>query len=263
MNPYNFAALFFAFGTFFLGLLVLLKRRDRVGVYFFVFSVFVTGWGIGYSILINGSASYESALFGARFCNTSALFVPVTWVNFILVFLGYEKQRKRLLYFLYAVAFSVLPFSFSGWFVPSVAKNLIPGFANYAQPGPVFHLFTLLFFLAVPYGFIQLVKAAKEATGENLVQLRAFIIATLFGYIGGSLTFAPVYGIKIPQYGVFLMPIYPFIMAYATIRHRLFDIEQVAQAFQREKLATIGLIASSVNHEIRNPLYAVKSLLES
>src|SRR3989338_4885206 len=59
------------------------------------------------------------------------------------------------------------------------------------------------------------------------------------------------------------MPLYPFIAAYFMIRHRLFDVEQVAQAFQREKLATIGLLASSINHEIRNPLYAAKGLLDN
>ena len=59
------------------------------------------------------------------------------------------------------------------------------------------------------------------------------------------------------------MPVYPFITAYFLIRHHLFDIEQVAEVFQREKLATIGLLAASINHEIRNPLYAVKGLLET
>ncbi len=263
MNPYNFSVLFFSFGCFFLSLLVLLKRKDRIGLSFFAFCMFVAIWGVGYSILTNASASYSVSLFGARLCNASALFIPATWVHFIFIFLDCDSKKKHLLYLLYGTAFLILPFSFSNWFVPSVGRNVIHGFLYYTQAGPLFHVFALVFLIVVPYGFFELVKAMKSATGEILIQIRTFVIATLFGFLGGFLTFAPIYGLNIPQYGIFLMPLYPFIMAYAMIRHRLFDLEQIIQSFQKEKLATIGLIAASINHEIRNPLYAARGILEN
>ena len=75
--------------------------------------------------------------------------------------------------------------------------------------------------------------------------------------------FLPIYDILFPQYNLLLLPIYPIMFSYFMIRHKLFDVEQIVQAFQKEKLATIGLLVASVNHEIRNPLYSAKSLLES
>ncbi len=263
MNPYNFSVLLFAFGTLFVGLLVLLKRKDEMAKHFFVFSIFVTLWGVGFSILTNSAATYQGALFGARFCNVSAVFIPISWCHFILVFLKRDEKKKKFIYFLYIVGFFIILFSPTSLFVPSMAENLLPGFKWFTQPGPIFHIFTVLFFLAVPYGFWEMVRALRISKDKDRLQLQLFIVATLFGFVGGSITFLPVYGIKIPQYGVFLTPLYPFIMAYGMIERGLFDIDKIAQSFQREKLATIGLIASSINHEIRNPLFAVKSLLEA
>ena len=263
MNPYNFSVLFFAFGTLFVGTSILLKQRDRVAVSFIVFSVFVVFWGIGYSLLVSETSSYKFALFVSRISNASAVFISITWIHFVFVFLNIDAQRKKLLLFLYSVGFCIVAFSFSRWFIPFVSPNEDLGFNWYTKPGPIFMIFTLFFFSTVPYGFFEMMRALKNVSGENLIQLKALIFATFFGFVGGSFTFLPVYGISIPQYGIFLMPLYPLIMAYAMIRHRLFDIEQIAQAFQREKLATIGLLAASVNHEIRNPLYAAQGLLET
>ena len=43
----------------------------------------------------------------------------------------------------------------------------------------------------------------------------------------------------------------------------MFDIEKIADAFQREKLAAIGMLAASVNHELKSPLFVTKATLES
>ena len=263
MNPYNFAVLLFAFGTLFVGLLTLLKRKDNVAKHFFIFSIFVTLWGVGFSILTNSAATYNSALFGSRFANVSAVFIPISWIHFILVFLKRDEKKKKLIYFLYFFGLLIIAFSPTPLFVSGVAENLIPGFKWYTQAGPVYHIFTALFFLAVPYGFWEMTRALHFGKGKNRLQLQLFIVATLFGFVGGSSTFLGVYGIIFPTYGVFFMPIYPFLMAYAMIEHGLFDLEAISNAFQREKLATIGLLAASVNHETRNPLYAARGILEN
>ncbi len=263
MTPYNFSVLFFSYGTLFVGLLTLLKRKDSVAKRFFAFSIFVTLWGVGFSILTNSAATYENALFGARFANAGAVFIPITWIHFILVFIKRDQEKKKLIYCLYILGACIVVFSPTPLFVSGLAENLLPGFKWFTQAGPVYHVFTVLFFSAVPYGFWEMIRALWTSHGKDRLQLQIFILATLFGYIGGSTTFLPVYGIIVPQYGVFIMPIYPFIMAYGMIEHGLFDFERMAQAFQREKLATIGLLAASVNHEIRNPLYAAKGILDN
>ncbi len=260
MNPYNFSLLLFAFGSFFVGLLVWMKRQDAIGKVYFLISVVISLWGVGFAVMLAQNSSYQTALFFARIGEAASIFIPPVWFHLSILIshrTNYEKHVKLF----YLVAALIACFSFSPLFVSGVAPIL--SFKYYLRAGPVLHVFAALFFVCVPFGFVQLFRRRREIFGEERSQLGGFIIATLFGFLGGGLSFLPDYGIPVPQYGMFLMPAYPFITAYFLIRHRLFDVEQAVQAFQREKLATIGLIASSINHEIRNPLYIAKGVLDN
>jgi uncharacterized protein YqgC (DUF456 family) len=110
--------------------------------------------------------------------------------------------------------------------------------------------------VVVPLGFLQLAKKIQEVPETEKEQVLGLFWAALIGYIGGSLTFFPIYGIRLPQYGMFLTPIYPFVVAYFLVRRGLFDVEELAQAAHRDKLTAIGVLAASINHEVR--LFIIK-----
>ncbi len=262
MNPYNFSVLFFSFGTCLVAFQTLLKRRDKVTYCFLSFSIFVVMWGIGFAFMTNATTQYQIALYTSRFLNGSAVFICVTWAHFVFNFLGFENKKNQIIV-LYIFGAILAAFAFTPWFVPYVSADLKLGFRWYTRPGLAFLVFTGLFFTVVPYGFLLMLSSFRKAKGEHAIQIKALMIATLFGFIGGSFTFVPVYIPGFPLFGIFLMPFYPLLMSYAMNKHKLFDINQIAQAFHREKLATIGLLAASVNHEIRNPLYAAQSILEN
>ena len=126
MNPYNFSALSFSFCTFLIGVFVLLKRKDQIAVSFLVFSLFVTLWGVGFSVLTNEAASYQTVLFWNRLSNGSAIFISVTWVHFVLIFLGCKEQKKKLIVFLYVPGLAIASFAFSRWFIPALSENVPP-----------------------------------------------------------------------------------------------------------------------------------------
>jgi len=261
MNPYNFALLLFAFCTFLIGLLILLKRRDFIARNYFIFSFFATCWGIGQAISIGQNVSYEMSLLATRLGQAAATFIPTRWLHFTLLIAHVDRRRRMWLIIPYAVCVFVDAFMFTPLFIPQVAPAV--GFIYFLRAGLVFHIYTFMYFTFIPFGFYLLVSRIRVADREEKVQLKGFFFATLAGFLGGAFGFLPAYNVMMPQYGYFLMPFYPFVMGYFMIRHRLFDIEQVAQIFQREKLAAVGLLAASVNHEIRNPLYAAQTLLES
>ena len=170
-----------------------------------------------------------------------------------------EKILQIALFF-YMAALFILCMAFTPWLIPELKPMF--EFSHFAHYGPVFHVEFAVFYTAVPFAFYLLVKRMRLLRGPEQTQMLGFMIATLTGFIGGSLSFFPVYDIRIPQYGIFIMPIYPFVMAYFMMRYHLFDIEAIADAFQKEKLATIGLLAASVNHEIKNPLHALRGRVE-
>ena len=124
--------------------------------------------------------------------------------------------------------------------------------------------FTILFAVVVTLTFWTLFDCfLKEKAKDRKADYQRLFIANLYGFLTGSISFLPVYGIQLYQYNLLIMPLWQFLLAYTMVRYELMTIEGIVEATQKEKLATIGTLAASINHEIRNPLYIVKGLLES
>ncbi len=253
--------LVFATGTFFLALFVFLKRQDKIGRGFFVFNIFVSLWAIFHGLEISQNVNYKTALLLSRLGQGTAVFVAPTWFHLTLIINNKEQQKRKWLILSYVIAFLIDCFAFSPWFIPRVEPT--PEFNFYHRRGPVYDVFTVLFFILIPVGFFHLIRKIKKSVKQESIQLTGFTIASGIGFIGGAFAFFPIYDIMVPQYNLLFIPIYPFVTSYFMVRHKLFDVEQIIESFQREKLATIGLLAASINHEIRNPLYAAKSTLEN
>ena len=261
MNPYNFSVLCFGFCSLIVGLFVCLKRQDKIGQLYFVLSFFYAGWALPFSIKISDNISYYGALHAARIANCSAAFIPTVWFHFCLAYTGRIQIHKKLLRVLYFVPLLILAVSYTPWFVTGVRPIL--SFKYYATPGFFYYLMTLNYFAIVPLGFLQLIKKMKETSKAEKGQLRGLFWATFVGFLGGAVTFLPIYGIAFPQEEMFLLPLYPFALAYFMIGQRLFDVEEFAQAARRDKLTAIGVLAASINHEVKNPLFIIKGLAES
>lgn len=259
MNPYNLSLLFFTYSTFLLSILVLVKRNDRVGWNFFIFSTFVAIWGFNISIYIGSDASYEKALFFGRLSNLGALFIPPSWLQFVSSFLRIEKSQTRLIRILYCFSLILLLFIFHPLYISHVAPFM--DFKYFVHVGPIYHFFTAEFFLTSSYVFYLLIRKIPTETGESKTQKIVFAWATFFGFLGGGLTFLPAYDIPFPQYGLFLMPLYPFLMTFAIMKHGFLDQEDIL-AIHKDKLALLGLISSSLNHEIKNPLFLLKGYVQ-
>jgi signal transduction histidine kinase len=261
MNPYNFSVLCFGFCSLIVGLFVWLKRQDDIGRLYFVLSLFYAGWALPFSIKISDNVSYFTALHAARIANCSAAFIPTIWFHFCLAYTGRGQSHPKLLRGLYLIPFLILAFSYTPWFVTSVRPIL--SFKYYATPGIFYYLMTLNYFVIMPLGFMQLIKKVKDVSKAEGEQLWGLFWATFAAYLGGAVTFLPIYGIEFPQEGMFLLPLYPFALAYFMIRQKLFDVEEFAQAAHRDKLTAIGVLAASINHEVKNPLFIIKGLSES
>lgn len=260
MNPYNLSLLFFGSCSVFMGLLVWLKRQDSVGKYYLLFSFFATGWAIGVSMIINQDASYDFALLGARLCNGMASLIPIMWIRFVFSFLDKKEPFNNFYTINFVLALLIALSAFTPW----LAKGLAPilDFKYYTLPGPFFYVFTAIFFTLIPYSFYQLISAYFKSTGEYRNQLKYLVIGSLIAFGSGGATFLPVFRIPLPQYLLFFMPLYPLVMAIGLVRYGLFDAQEIADAFQREKMAVLGTMAASLNHEIKNPLFVVRGKAE-
>lgn len=261
MNPYNLSILCFGFCSFLLGLLVWLKRQDAVGNRYLGLSLCYAGWAFFISINLNNDVSPDVGLFMGRLGNGFALFIPPFWYHFVVSFIGNAKKRLIFVRLFYLIAVVIGCFAFSPWFIPGVRPMV--GFSYYSQAGPIFYFNTGFFFFVVLLSFYELFRKIRKTEGFMRQQLTGLFWTALIGYVGGGPTFLPIHGIPFPQYALFLLPVYPFGLTYVMIKQKLFDVEELAQAAHRDKLMAIGVLAASINHEVRNPLYIIRELAGS
>lgn len=259
MNIYNFVVLFFAFGAFLLGVLIYLKRQDKLGVCYFAFSTSAAIWGAAYSFMVSEGVTYANALLMARLGNMAAIFIPILWFHIAIILS--ERPRKKILLTFYAIAILIDAFGFTDWFIPEVKP--IGDFKYYTQGAWIFIIYNIVFVLATILGFHELILKLNKSSKEEKIQFIGLMSATLAGFTAGMPTFLPCYGINFPQYGLFLMPIYPFCMAYFMMRKDLFSMTKFVEAVHKDKLAAIGTLATSINHEVRNPLYVIRGIAET
>jgi signal transduction histidine kinase len=261
VNIYSISVFMFSSGVLLNAILIWVKRGDRIAIRFLLYSFSICVWGFLFSIWINQDQTRETTLWLSRLSHLGAAFIPITFFHFMNEFLG-KKEPFKYCYFLgysYTSVLSVL--SVTPIFIPRLHSIL--EFEFYTSAGPAYHFFTLFFALLVPYAIGQLICEYRKSSGVVREQLRYLLIGTVVGFFSGSGTFLPIYHIPFPLYGLVLMPIYPLLTGIALIKYGLFDERQLVDAFQREKLAAIGTMAASLNHELRNPLYIAKGKIES
>ncbi len=262
MNPYSISVLLFSFGALVVAYLAIIKRRDIIAIRFLLFSLCAAGWSLFFAEYASHQHSEKECFLFIRAAHHFSVFIPVLWTHFTLDFIRKGEPFERFYFLSYIFSFTLFIFSFTPLFIKGAHSIL--GFDFYPSPGPAYHFFTFMFFVLVSYSFYHLIKAFTcSQSGRTREQLKYFTAATFLAFVGGSSTFFPVYKIPVPIYLLFLMPLYPFLMGMALMRYGLFDSEQIADAFQRDKLAAIGTLAASINHEIRNPLYIIQGNAES
>jgi len=263
MNPYSIPSLMASGLTLILGVFVLRKSPgEKLNRLFFRFTLSIFTWlflfGIGYSI-----QSENCALFVFRAAYIGVVFIPVLCLHFHLDFLGI--YRPKLMRSLYAVSLSFLLVSQTRYFFTSV-KQYFWGF--YPQAGPVYIAFIGFFTLVVGASccllVYQLARGFVRGDAQNFKfqQLKYLALSFIIAY-SASVDYVAKFGIEFYPFGYANITLFVIILTYAMLRHRLLDVETMMQLFQQHKLATLGLLAAGLNHEIRNPLYVIKGNAES
>lgn len=254
----SFGALMFSFGVMLVCIMVLMRRRDIIAIRFLFFSTSCCGWGFIYSVWGTGLFSAPETLAMTRVSHFFAVFIPITWLHFILEFLEMREPFKGFYEINYTFSLALFCSNATPYFISGVGP--VMDYKYFTEHGPLYHFFTAYFFIIVGFGFFSLVKALNSASGSYKEQLKYLFIGALIGFVTGSGTFVPIYKINFPLEILLLMPFFPIFTGMAMMRFNLFDVEEMAQAAHRNKLAAIGTLAASINHEIKNPLYVIQGL---
>jgi signal transduction histidine kinase len=259
MNYYAFVGLFNSIVVSLIGFYFLLKKI-RLPLYrsfsFFCLSVgfwqiFYVGWQI--------QTQKEGALLFIRATEVGSYFIPFSFLWFVYCLINRSVTKKQ------AIRLALFPLFFTSLSYTSLlVKNVMPkmGFPFWPVPGLLMHSFVAVFFIIVIYSFALLFSAFAKTKGLQRWQIGWVIALMLPGWIGGSTNWLLWYDIPMPPTPNFFVGVSFLAMAYVIFRSRLFDIDTLADWIQEAKLSALGIMATSINHEVRNPLFVIKGLAE-
>jgi signal transduction histidine kinase len=188
----------------------------------FCLAVFV--WGISF-YFIGTTQVPETARLWWKISHLGVIFIPVLFMHFVYSFLGL-KTRWLLwavnllgLFFLYAdVA--------TNWLIDDM--RYVFGIYYDSPPGVVYLPFFLFFQGFILYGHYLLLRAYLKSKEHNIrQQIRYFFMATFVGFLGGGISFSPVFGLDIYPYTIITVALYPVIMGYAILKYKLFNMKVV------------------------------------
>ncbi len=245
------------------GLFILSRDPEKpINRIFCLFALAVAGWSVG-SFFANVIPDPTVALWTMRVNYFCGVWVPALYLKFIYALSAKDspaKRTKSVIFFVCSVIFSILVFT--PYFIPALKKM-----ADYAflmsQPGPAYYFFFGFFSLAMAEVIFQTISGLRQRVGLEFRQFKFVAAANVLAILAGFEYFMRVFGFfSSPPLDDYILVFYSIVLAYAVTRHRLFDVDTLVRAFRKERLATLGLLASSINHEIKNPLFVIRGLLD-
>ncbi len=226
MLSYAFSGLINGIVSLLFGILVYFgNKKAELNKKFVILCSVVFVWSFGY-FFWQISDNTGSALFWSRVLMIGAIFIPVTYFHFVLVFLNKLKENRKLLTFIYILSFVFLILNFTPLFVKNVEPIL--SFPYWPKAGLAYGPFVFMFVALGIYCWYLMLRALKKSTGVEKLQIKYVFWGTLIGYSAGITNYFLWYNIPIPPLGNWICSIYIISMAYAVLKHHLMNIKVIA-----------------------------------
>lgn len=247
LNSFALSGLITGIFSLFFGVFVYLKgRKTRMNQVFLLFAISVAIWGFGvYKIALAQSAT--QSLFWWRTSYAGVIFIPIFLFHFTYLFLGI-KERISIW-----IAYLVGGFYWSILYTDLFMKDIQLEFSSiyYIKSSGFFYpLFAFFWFSLVIFSHYKLYRAYNNYIGLRRVQIKYFFLAMAVGFTGGGTCYLPIFDINIYPVLNFTVALYPAIMAYAIVRHRLMDIKLVFRRYSvfLFSLFTVTIVALSIKY---------------
>jgi len=222
---YALTGLINAITSTFLGFFVYFKnRKSKINQLFALFCLSVAVWSYAYYFW-PGAADKKIALLSFQLLHIGAIFIPIVYLHFILVWLNLYKEKKAILKLGYLASFILSCFVFTPLFIKDMVPKL--SFKYWGEPGILYHFFLFIFLTYAFYAFYLLLKAYQKSLGTRRKQIKYILIGTAIGYIGGATNYFLWYNIPIPPVGNWSVTLYLIIVAYAIVKYHLMEIRVV------------------------------------
>jgi len=188
-----------------------------------IFCFIVAVWSFGLGMMTSAN-TFQDAWLWLRVHQFAAVVIPTLFVHFIFSLLNKLPQQKGLLVGGYGITLLLIILMLTGKLVKPVP---IHPFTYYTAAADFYHYYTLYFFLCILYGHTLLIQKLRSSQGFEKKQIQYFLLGSVIGFIGGSSSFLPIYGVNVFPYGLFFVFLYVFIVGYAILKYQLLSIQVV------------------------------------
>jgi len=227
--------------SLFFGAFCFVKRRAHpANQAFFINSITISLWslGLGWMSVANSQSGAEQWL---TIHYIGATLIPPSFAMFVYAFLRMHPRRTGLIYFWWSggLLFFVLSISpYRYLFISAVAGS--DYFHFYTKAGIFYLMYTVFFFSAIGDAILLLVQSVTRKSHLSKTHIQYVLVASLVGFGGGSTAFLTVYFPSIYPAGMYIVFLYPLIMTYAIVVHKLMDVEVLV----KKSLVFAGLFTS-------------------
>ncbi|MDP2664062.1 MAG: ATP-binding protein [bacterium] len=242
MNPFSIPPIISALLFLFLGGFIYLKeRKSKVHFAFLLICITTVWWQVSWFFLFNTQREALAEIL-VKVGHIGIILLPVTFLHFVVSFLGKTDGFKRAI--LYLSYLAALFFEISLF----VTDNFISSYYRYSwgfypKAGflhPLYLAFIGILLMMVVY---MLLSALKKETKDSLKrsQIEYILIAIIF-YTFASSDFVVNYGFEF--YPVGFIPLLFFLGAigYAIARYRLMDVRVILTEFLVATIAFVLLV---------------------
>jgi len=199
------------------------RLLDRRSMAFVWFAVSVLVWCVPY-LLWQLSTTAEDALYWCRWLVWGSTFIPVTYLNFVSALTGIKMRRLLLLASVIAVLLAAA--NWGSWIVCGVEPRL--GMSFWPMPGRLFLCYLANFGIFVVLSFVFLLRKYRQSSAQGRNQIKYLIWGTALGFAGGGTNFPLWLNIPLLPFGQGLCIFYILGIAYAIVKFRLMEFNQMA-----------------------------------
>lgn len=243
-----------------IGIFLLAKNfKNPDNLFCAIFDFFIAFYSFFYFLWQSSSDPAYGVLF-FKWCIVGVVLINSAFVHFVYVWLKLSQKFKK---FVIAAHFLNLIFCLGALSIFYDDWQIKYTYGLWPVPSVYFDVYLIWWLLQVIVCHVLLYRYGIQGTSGTRHQQNLWVFwPTLIAFTGGATNWFVWYGINFPPYFNAAIAVYAAVLAFAVIRYRVFDLEALTAAFHRERLTTLGLLAASINHEVKNPLFVVRGYLD-
>ncbi len=223
MNLFSISGLSVGISCIILAVITIIFGKTKLHRQLLFFNIVVAVWGIGLYI-VGISDTGPEAIFGWKFAHVGGFFIGPFYYHLVHVLT--DIKHRKLLYFGYLQAVVIIMIGLTTEYVFNKTRFVF-GIHFIEMNFYYFWGFAFYVFLVL-LSFYELFRYLPETYGYKRTKTLYIIFGFMIGFLGGSTTFLPMFGLDLfYPFGNFGITLYVIILGYAILRHRVMDIHLV------------------------------------